>query len=552
MVDLVDFITQGDLCDHGHPQIQVLVGEDVDLGLQSFWLHEFGESGFLHNCTVLFAHEVEEDVKPRKSKPSSLFNEVWTRRQQLTQQHGLMGNLSSKLSFTTPSSSSSKHVDRENQSRGIGSKPSSDSRSSGPSCEGGSMALLGKAQCSKGSEQQMGSVNPLRKVRFEDGIHPHEGCTGQHNTLPKPIYGSDGAGRTTSRTTSSSSSRCGIGEDRAGQGDGRRAHEDLLGGVPQEDGLGAAEGGQDEAGDYCGQDCNHEWSRSFRQRRVPSTEDNISSSKVDLNISQLGSSVSAKTRGTNDGLPHPGGKRSSHGIGAVSNDSKFSSGKQTGDDRGGQLGAGLQPAMKKTGLEEPGLQRPLPLRLGKSLLGLMHHVQDDLQAKMADVVYDDKPLVWEMFCSPESNLSNACNAHGLEAVRINLANNFDLYKDKTWDSVYELYEVQKPVAIWVSPKCTFFCDFVDLNYKHRPEVLQKYLRRERQMLKNLTKFLSHVAERGTAIYWEWPLRCRGWKEQVVSRFIDFLTEELQVDLWWCRVDGCRFGLKSENGNHAHP
>ena len=186
MVDLVDFITQGDLCDHGHPQIQVLVGEDVDLGLQSFWLHEFGESGFLHNCTVLFAHEVEEDVKPRKSKPSSLFNEVWTRRQQLTQQHGLMGNLSSKLSFTTPSSSSSKHVDRENQSRGIGSKPCSDSRSSGPSCEGGSMALLGKAQCSKGSEQQMGSVDPLRKVRFEDGIHPHEGGTGQHNTLPNP------------------------------------------------------------------------------------------------------------------------------------------------------------------------------------------------------------------------------------------------------------------------------------------------------------------------------------------------------------------------------
>ena len=81
----------------------------------------------------------------------------------------------------------------------------------------------------------------------------------------------------------------------------------------------------------------------------------------------------------------------------------------------------------------------------------------------------------------------------MDTVRINLANHFDLYKDETWDQVYTLYDNQKPQVIWVSPKCTFFCDWVDLNYKARPEVLQKYLRRERRMLRQLTKFLHYAA-----------------------------------------------------------
>ena len=45
------------------------------------------------------------------------------------------------------------------------------------------------------------------------------------------------------------------------------------------------------------------------------------------------------------------------------------------------------------------------------------------------------------------------------------------------------------------------------------------------------------------LFWEWPHGCRGWKERIVE---DFFNELGQV--FDCRIDGCRFGLKSAKGN----
>ncbi|CAJ1348895.1 unnamed protein product, partial [Effrenium voratum] len=50
---------------------------------------------------------------------------------------------------------------------------------------------------------------------------------------------------------------------------------------------------------------------------------------------------------------------------------------------------------------------------------------------LASVVYGKNPVVWEMFCSPESQLTEQVNREGLQGHRINLANGFDLYKEKT-------------------------------------------------------------------------------------------------------------------------
>ncbi|CAL1146255.1 unnamed protein product, partial [Cladocopium goreaui] len=149
-----------------------------------------------------------------------------------------------------------------------------------------------------------------------------------------------------------------------------------------------------------------------------------------------------------------------------------------------------------------------------AMVNTMHYIHDEFNDVLAETVYGDKPVVWE---------------------------------DESWNQLYKLYRKKPPSKAWFSPRCTFYCDWVDLNYKHRPEVLAKYQRRERKMLRQMTDFMLFLAFKGVEIYWEWPLRCRGWREAVVQSFMQKF-QALYGELWECRIDGCRFGLKSAHGN----
>ena len=136
----------------------------------------------------------------------------------------------------------------------------------------------------------------------------------------------------------------------------------------------------------------------------------------------------------------------------------------------------------------------LPLRIGKAMMNMVQYLQENLNSNLANVVYKKEPVVWELFCSPHSTLTESCLQHGTKGVRINLANGFDLYKEDAW------MEVQKPKKAWVAPKCTYYCDWVDLNHSHRPEVLAKHRRRERKMLRHMLAFLIFLILQGVEIY----------------------------------------------------
>lgn len=151
-------------------------------------------------------------------------------------------------------------------------------------------------------------------------------------------------------------------------------------------------------------------------------------------------------------------------------------------------------------------------------MDMVHHLHGELREQMVDTIYDKKPLVREMFCQKDSELGRACLKQGIPTQRINLHNGFDLYKDQTYVELFQLFRKQRPKKIWVSAMCTLFCSWVDLNYKDRREVLEKHRRSERQMLRKLTRFLLDVLaeEPDTELFWEWPLRCRGWQERITS------------------------------------
>jgi len=54
-------------------------------------------------------------------------------------------------------------------------------------------------------------------------------------------------------------------------------------------------------------------------------------------------------------------------------------------------------------------------------------------------------VTWELFCSPESELSKQSDRYGFKAVRINLANGYDLYKAETY-KIFSLYSGLAPTT----------------------------------------------------------------------------------------------------------
>ena len=168
-------------------------------------------------------------------------------------------------------------------------------------------------------------------------------------------------------------------------------------------------------------------------------------------------------------------------------------------------------------IEDEENRKKLPLLVGQKMMDMIHDLNSDLQNHMADTIYDGKPLVWEMFCQKDSELSKACLREGIPVQRVNLHCGFDVYKDETYDRLWALYKHQRPKKIWVSTMCTLWCDWVDLNYYDRRDVLEKRRRGERQMFKKLVRFLKAIVkyDPDVEIFWEWPHRCRGWKERII-------------------------------------
>ena len=50
----------------------------------------------------------------------------------------------------------------------------------------------------------------------------------------------------------------------------------------------------------------------------------------------------------------------------------------------------------------------LPLRIGKAMMNMVHYLQENLNSNLANVVYKKEPVVWELFCSPHSTLTESC------------------------------------------------------------------------------------------------------------------------------------------------
>ena len=327
------------------------------------------------------------------------------------------------------------------------------------------------------------------------------------------------------------------GRSRTPKDHGRRLSDQARG--DQEQGSSNLHHGEDCRDDHAeGQDCPSSNSYFRRLFRGAGTANSSVPGKLDP------SGRSSANDLQSHGLPDPGGAPAHDEPGQPTHDCS-----QLNSDSG-RAGRDGTPLLRKP-VNTPESQEDLregyklPLPVGQKVMDMIHHLNTDLRECMATTIYDGQPVVWEMFCQKSSALSEACIREGIPVQRINLNNGYDLYKEKTYSDLWLLFLKQRPRKIWVSTMCTLFCDWVDLNYKDRWETLEKRRRGERQMFKKLCRFLLDIIhfDPDVQFFWEWPLRCRAWKERIIQDFFDKIGGTLD-----CRIDGCRYGLKSQKGN----
>ena len=83
---------------------------------------------------------------------------------------------------------------------------------------------------------------------------------------------------------------------------------------------------------------------------------------------------------------------------------------------------------------------------------LLLTAQGDLRAVLRAHVHVD---VWEIFCAPESRLSQAVQSEGMVASRINLHQGYDVYKHDTYVRLRNKFLQERPHRIWISSRCTY-------------------------------------------------------------------------------------------------
>lgn len=470
------------------------------------------------------------------SGPSQLFHDFCERRSSLQLQ---MGTCPSRRNSTSASSSELSHVPKEQEVRDQarsqeGPESSSGSRSAGPQKQSRDVAVFQRASALQGDEQSLGSMAKLRSVRFASDLCPEGRIPGELCAVHQPRQHAEGSQATPRDLAHEHGAQRGVGSRHDGEGHCRGAHERLAEGIRE--GLGE-EQGEDPI-------------REGQGQRLPQRQgEGKGPSKGFLHFCQ---SKLSKQLDTSSGLQGGHfGTRSQHadrGRETPDPESRAETQlEQATANPGERRGAGTR---LQCSVDED-YKKKLPLRVGHHMMNLLLMLNNQLNQDLASVVYGKSPVVWEMFCSPESQLTEQVNREGLQGHRINLANGFDLYKEKTYTDLQRLWQAQLPKKCWVSTPCTHYCDWSELNYKDRWEELLRKRSREKAMHQKLMSFLLTNLQKHpeTELYWEWPRRCRAWKEPHMLAFQEQLRELLGREVYFCKLDGCRYGLKSSQGHH---
>lgn len=455
MLDIAQFLTKGQSCPNGHPEINVLMDHEEH---DQNWIEQMSRMtstpSFFLQPLMFEREECEMEFCPAlKSSEHQLFFELWNRRKHHNGRLGLMGSVLSETFATTSSTRSLvSHGAQEDSDSGHRLCEKGGAGSKRPEIQGNTVAMSGTSCPQEPAREQVGALDPLRSLRSTIGVPSNCGSSGRRHQESEPGYGAASSGRNASFIACRDDAVGGALQGGLGQGDGGRKDEDHVEGVPASMGESNEDGVKSSV-----EDEGIEWAKEFRRRGL--RRDYI----TDEVYGKLGASASKSGEKDRESHGLPDGRREgTDSTNRRSKDVGARSGNVSKRQRGG-VGTGLPlvvNAVKKddaneieenyeTKNDEVNTHK-LPLRVGEAMMETIHVINEGINSKVAETVYDKKPIVWEMFCSPQSELTKQCEHYGMEGMRINLANGYDLYKASTYDHLKELYCKKRPKKVWVS------------------------------------------------------------------------------------------------------
>lgn len=162
-------------------------------------------------------------------------------------------------------------------------------------------------------------------------------------------------------------------------------------------------------------------------------------------------------------------------------------------------------------------------------------------------------VLWEICCSPNSNLAKEAQRQGFTATRWNWETGFDLGNKAKVDKMIEQIPRCKPTRLWASPKCTAVSSIQNLNQRNDPQrlELQKKRMRTRREIKQLIRVFKAAYSRNPGkvhFYMEWPKSATiGWNMREWEDLRRWMMQHFGQPLYTAEIHGCMFGLKDKHG-----
>ena len=150
----------------------------------------------------------------------------------------------------------------------------------------------------------------------------------------------------------------------------------------------------------------------------------------------------------------------------------------------------------------------------------------------------------EVACSQTSSLSTEMERLGYNIKRYNYISGYDLEKKSGTRMLLRDVQERTPRSMWVSLPCTRISALQNLT-ERTDEEWAKFEKRQQQDLQRGSEVADSVVvmiEQKQTFAWEWPTTAKkGWSSKAIRKILRALQANGQT-AYWCRFDGCAYGL----------
>ena len=160
----------------------------------------------------------------------------------------------------------------------------------------------------------------------------------------------------------------------------------------------------------------------------------------------------------------------------------------------------------------------------------------------------NRPDFMEIACSANSALSQGMEDAGYHIKPVNYLTGYDLGNKKGTSLLRQDIALHTPRFGWVSLPCTRLSSLVNLTQRSDEE-WASFLKRQLQDIKRASEVAEAcepILQCGDDLAWEWPASATpGWKSHTIRKLL-YLFHKHKRTPYWCRFDGCAYGLSYNN------